>query len=144
MSWFRTPTVRKIIAVLLLLLDLALEPGSALSFNSTTDTDGDVVADLCTRENFSWTIAAAVDEAISNTRGVACGSPLWETRQWVTCGNDTFCNGNAVASQDFDAVLPLVVPFEITFSQYTASLLGEHSGHSNTYLAHRRSIVLII
>lgn len=143
MSWFLSPSVRRIIGLFLLLLDLTLEPGSALSFTSTTDTDSDLVADLCTRENFSWTIATAVDEAISNTREVVCGPPLCEKRQSVACDNGKL-GSRAVVSQDFDAVLPSAIPFEIVLSRYTAYPLSEHSAHSNTYLAHRRSIVLII
>lgn len=141
MSWFLSPSVRRIIAVFLLLLDLTLEPGSALSFNSTADTDGDLVADLCTRENFSWTIASAVDEASSNTQEVACGSPSCEKRHSVRCDN---LGDRAFASLDFDAALPWVVPFEIVLSRHTAYPLGEHPAHGNTYLAHRHSIVLII
>jgi len=141
MAWFRSPTVRRILALFLLLLDLTLEPGSALSFTSTTDTDGDLVADLCTRENFSWTIAAAVDEATSNPTDAVCGSPLWEKPRAVTCDDGNSCNGDAVASQDVDAVFPFAVPFEIVLSRYAAF---PPCGHRNTCLAHRRSIVLII
>jgi hypothetical protein len=139
MSWFLSPSLRRCIALLLLLLDLTLEPGSALSFSSVTDSDDDLVADLCTRENFSWTTAAAVDETISFTQETACGSPSAEKQPLVT-----YDSARAVASSDFDSVFLLVTASEIVPSGYAASRLGERLAHRNTYLAHRRSIVLII
>jgi hypothetical protein len=47
--------VRRVIAILLLVLDVGLEPGSALSFVGISDPDdGEAVADLCRQDDFWW------------------------------------------------------------------------------------------
>jgi hypothetical protein len=143
MSWFLSSSVRRIIALLLLVLDLSQEPGSALAFSSIADDDSDTVADLCTKENFSWTVAGAIEDATPSTRDVVCGLPLLEQREPVT-SRSILAHHRTIVPWHFTAVLPPNIPSEITLSIIRAPGFGDASHHGNTYLAHRRSTVLII
>jgi hypothetical protein len=143
MSWLLSSSVRRIIALLLLVLDLSQEPGSALEFTSIADDDSDTVADLCTKENFSWTVAGAIEDATPSTRDVVCGLPLVEHPQRVT-SRSILAHHRTILPAHFEFVLAPNIPFEIALSLIRAPRFGEASNHGNTYLAHQRSTVLII
>ena len=62
MSWGLLPLMRRLIAGLLLLLDLSQEPASALPL-SMADADNDTVTELCTKETF-WCGPSADEQNI--------------------------------------------------------------------------------
>jgi hypothetical protein len=136
--------VCRFIALILLVLDLSQEPGSALSFASIGDTDSDTVADLCTEWNFSWAVAACVDSAAPSTRDLVQGSPLFEHRQSYARSVDARCDGTRPA-QNFAVLFDATdIPLDTLFSPLGSFWRAESTAHRNTSLAHKREIVLVV
>jgi hypothetical protein len=139
--------VRRIIAILLLLLDLVLEPGSALSFVGIDDSEDKAVADLCRTDDFSWGRSIPCP-TIGGVIGAAPNAP---------CANDGLVPAKQSASAEsarvhvaigvasVEAVVGAIRdPFEIV--PFGLGLLPSdaHSLHCNSYIAQKRDIVLIV
>ena len=139
--WWLSIHMRRLIAAILLLLDLSQEPGSGVSFASISDSDSDEVAELCTKENFSWSVAAAVEDAAPSSRDMVHGSPLFEQQSWSS--NSVALNAQPTSvAVDFDAPGPTdaVPPAHLALPPPAY----DRSVHRNTALAHKRDIVLIL
>jgi hypothetical protein len=136
--WWLSVHMRRLIAAILLLLDFSQEPASGVSFAELSDSDPDTIAELCTKENFSWSVAAAVENAAPSSRDVVHGSPRFEQRSdW----NDaTLASGFTAAAQSFDISwsAPVIYAAVPDLPPRDASV------HRNTALAHKRAVVLII
>ena len=136
--WWLSIRMRQLIAAVLLLLDLSQEPGSGVSFASISDTDSDMVAELCTKENFSWSVAAAVEDAAPSSRDVVHGTALCEQRSdW---SDAALATGFIVAAQGFDisVATPVLHPAVLDLPPRNRTV------HRNTAVAHKRDVVLII
>jgi len=131
-----------LIAAILLLLDLSQEPGSGVTFASLSDSDSDsdTVSELCTKENFSWSVAAAVEDEAPSARDVVQGSPLFEQRH---SGSSTLAlsTQRTSAAQSFDIPQATVIVAAVRDLQ---PLDRDGSVHRNTALAHKRDVVLIV
>lgn len=66
MSWLLPPLFRRLIAVLLLVLDLGQEPASALPLSALADADNDTITEICTEESF-WCGPSADRQNICDT-----------------------------------------------------------------------------
>jgi len=141
--------VRRIIAVLLLLFDLTQEPGSALSFVGLEDTDGDGVAELCTKDDFWWGAApaCAVNEATSTGRNSAYAASGRGSPAAVESAPPERTFAKACCAITFATLAVLTaaaVPFETVVSELGLPRFGESPRHRNTYAAQKRDIVLIV
>ena len=146
MSWWFPAHVRRIIAILLLLVDLGLEPGSALSFVGMSDPEeNEAVADLCRQDDFWWgRTSAAIDEAahVVQTNG-DCGTGTPQSAaQTVSAGSIT-----QAASTPFNLDPVLISAggsFDLARSELGRFAFSQHSFHRNSYIAQKRDIVLIV
>jgi hypothetical protein len=144
--WFPNH-VRRIIAILLLLLDLGLEQGSALAFvGMANDEENESVADLCRQDEFWWgRTSAAIDEV----------AHLIQTNS--DCGDGTRReSATHVVSADpvsQAAVVPFTVDTVVTSANASVELASTgvhrqafdwHWRHGNSYIAQKRDIVLIV
>lgn len=135
--------VRRFIAVLLLLLDLGLEPGSALSFVGMSDPEDDAVADLCRQDDFWWGKASAIGESANFAQTSAdCGARTGpeQATQHVSTAQLAFVPPNVEAV--------LIAPDIPLLARGSPELdllpFDRHSLHRNTYVAQKRDIVLIL
>ena len=152
MSWFLSPTVRRLIATFLLLFDLSEEPGSGPSFLSLTDTDDDAVAEICTQDDFWWgsakscaTINDAVRPALDATRAAdespGGAPPIIDS---ASAGNPGICHC-VIITVNLDAVPPSGdIPLDIALSEHGPPPFGERLLHRNNYIGQKRDIVLIV
>jgi len=70
------PQLRRLIAALLLLLDLSQEPGSALPLLALADADEDTISEICTEESF-WCGPSADKQGICDAvRSKQSKSPI--------------------------------------------------------------------
>jgi hypothetical protein len=136
MSWWLPTRIRRIIALLLLVLDLGLEPGSAVSFVGISDSDDEAVADLCRTDDFYWGIASscATIEATISAQKAASASDSEPVA--------TSCARTSV-SANFHILAAIETPFEITLVE-ARQAFAEPWLHRNTYIAQKRGVVLII
>jgi hypothetical protein len=138
--------VRRFVAVLLLLLDLGLEPGSALSFAGMSDPDeGEAVADLCRQDDFWWgKTSAAIDEAtrlVQNRADCRDGNRDGRATQVASVGSAAQA---AYMHPGIDSVpRPPNIPFEVAPPALDPAS-DERSPHRNSYIAQKQDIVLIV
>ena len=151
MRWLLSPSLRRFIALFLLLLDLSQEPGSALSFVSLADqSDGPAATELCTKDDFWWdsgnacadvhSAVAAVRDVIYADNTAQFGSPPVLQSAGVSV-KSCYCT---IIQKHFDAVLVADTPFEIYPSVVRLSAFHERPLYRNTSLAHKRDVVLIV
>ena len=149
MSWWLSANARRIIAVFLLLFDLAQEPGSALSFSGLEDADGDGVAELCTKEDFWWGMPACTENRADAAEKIAASSAnsnsgagpsptLVTARQRFTPKSRISPIFTAVAIT-IAAHLPLASEDDVR-----VSIPREGGWHRNSYVAQKSDIVLIV
>lgn len=136
--------VRRIIAILLLLLDLGLEPGSALSFvGMSAPEDNEAVDDLCRQDDFWWGKAsAAIDEAARAVTSANCGDGMRE-------GATQFASAGSVLQAAFipftiENILAPEAWFEHASSAFALPAFDGHSLYGDSYIAQKRDIVLIV
>ncbi len=126
--------------ILLLLVDLGLEPGSALSFVGMSDPDDDAVADLCRQDDFWWGKASAIEELArlaQTTADCGDGTGREQVTQLVSVGS--------FAQLAIEAVLTAPdTPFERASSDLGLLPFDRHSLRRNSYIAQKRDIVLIV
>ena len=146
MRWLLSIHVRRIIAVLLLLFDLTQEPGSALSFVGLEDTDGDAVAELCTKDNFWWGMASGctVSEPTSAGRNTASSRGSPPVVESVPAERTFVKACCAITFTALAVVTEAAVPFETVLSELGLTRFGEPPLHRNVYAAQKRDIVLIV
>ncbi len=140
MSRLLTLTVCRVISLILLALDLSQEPESGVTFASIGDSDPDTIAELCTKENFSWSVAAAVENASPSSRDVVHGSPLFEQR-YRGSGGLAMDTQRISAAQSLDTPSPPAPILAVVLGSPPAR---DGSTHRNTSLAHKRDVVLIV
>ena len=138
--------VRRIIAILLLLLDLGLEPGSALAFVGMADDEAnEAVSDLCRQDDFWWgRTSAAIDDAahvVQTSSDYGDGTWRESTTQFVLVDAGTQI---AVVPFPIDTVLASAnASFELAY-EIDLPAVDRNSHHRNSYIAQKRAIVLIV
>jgi hypothetical protein len=147
MSRWLPAHVRRIIAILLLLLDLGLEPGSALSFAGISGSEDEAVADLCRKDDFSWGRSIpclAISKAVGPARNAAYPSDgLVPVEQSASAEAARFYCAVILASAEGLLTAP-DVPFEIIFYEFGLLPSDVDSPHRNSYVAQKQDIVLIV
>ena len=139
--------VRRIIAILLLLLDLGLEPGSALAFVGMADPEeNEAVADLCRQDDFWWgKTSAAIDEAAHLVQTSAdCGDRTQREKATQLASARSVVQ---VTSIPFNVdIVPTVSDgsFELASAENDLSAFEQHPDHRNSYVAQKHDIVLIV
>ncbi len=139
--------LRRVIAILLLLLDLGLEPGSALSFVGIDGSEDEAVADLCRKDDFSWGRSIPCP-TLSEAIGAAPNAPY---------ANDGLVPAKQTASAECAHVHAAIIvasvavvlnaihdPFEIISSRLGSLPSDARPLHRNAYIAQKRDIVLIV
>jgi hypothetical protein len=144
-GWLRL-TVRRIIAILLLVLDLGLEPGSGLSFVGISDSDdSEAVADLCRQDDFWWgrkcaaielAKALAIEAADSKTEFRPSSDTQSASAEWPF--------DQATVQPDIRSTICIVgVPCELAPAEVGLPRFQGRALLRNSYIAQKRHIVLI-
>jgi hypothetical protein len=149
MSWWLPVHVRRIIAILLLVLDLGLEPGSALAFVGIDNSEDEAVADLCRQDDFSWGRSkpcTTINEATYPARNVLSsddGSRRGPVKQSVSA--ESVRVHAAVTLASVEVVFSATgIPVELVLSKIGLRPSEDRSPHRNSYIAQKRDIVLIV
>ena len=138
--------VRRIIAILLLLLDLGLEPGSALAFvGMANPEENEAVADLCRQDDFWWgKTSAAIDESAHVVQTSAdCGDGT-QSETATQVGSAGSVIHVAIAFNADIGITAADRSFALALREHALPAFNRHSVHRNSYIAQKREIVLIV
>jgi len=147
MSGWLTLHVRRIIAIVLLVLDLGLEPGSALSFVGISEPDdGEPIADLCRQDDFWWgRKCAAIELARSFAIEAADSSAEVKRGTAKQFASAELSEGHpAVLLADIEVFGCTVATCEFGPTELGLPRFQDRTVLRNSYIGRKRYIVLII